>query len=47
MKNLRQFYKAMGGLPIIKVPAPRFRDESFRLNGRQVPRVLKYKWREG
>jgi hypothetical protein len=44
MKNLKQLYFGMGGMPIIRIPAPRTRDQSFQLYGRQVPRVLSYKW---
>jgi len=42
MKNLKKLYFTMGGMPIVRMPAPRFRDQSFALHGRQVPRVLKY-----
>jgi hypothetical protein len=44
MKDLRKFYAAMGGLPVVRMPPVRFKDESFRVYGRQVPRVLHYKW---
>jgi hypothetical protein len=43
-KDLRRFYTAMGGLPVIRIPAPSTKDQSFALYGRQVPRVLSYKW---
>jgi hypothetical protein len=44
MKDLRKFYAAMGGPARIPMVPPRFRDQSFALYGRQIPRVLHYKW---
>jgi hypothetical protein len=44
-KSMRELYKELGGLPVIKMDPPRFRDVSFQAYGRTVPRVLKYKWR--
>jgi hypothetical protein len=43
-KDLRQFYRMMNGKPQIIIPPPRFRDESFRLHGRQIPRTKNYYW---
>ena len=44
MKDLRKLYAQMGGMPIVRMPPVRFRDQSFALYGRQIPRVLSYKW---
>ena len=44
-KNLKNFYfKTMGGASRIPMLPPRLRDLSHQLYGRQIPRVLHYKW---
>lgn len=44
-KDLRKLYAAMGGLPQIRMPPVRYKDQSFALYGRQVPRTPNwYKW---